>query len=198
MRLRGGHARGEGRLRFLRARGGGRDGVRLGLRDGLRHELVPLHLGQRDGARGVRDGGLEQRGALGECHSRSVLVGANASVAHGGRRLVVQVGHQHRRRLEIHHAIAAGLDLLQGQGVDGCDSRLGGTGQGGRLGASASLHVAVEGDAAILGVDGAVVSQQQVAAHEGTPTLHALERAFLGIWERGGELAFVWSLCCLI
>jgi hypothetical protein len=40
----------------------------------------------------------------------------------------------------------------------------------------------VEGDAAVLGVDGAVVSQQQVASHEGTSTLHALERAFLGVW----------------
>lgn len=183
LRLRGGQARGEGRLRLLGAGRGRGDGVRLGLGDRLRHELVPRHLRQRDGARGVGDGGLEERGARREGHSGSGLVGADARVAHGRRGLVVEVGHQHRGRLEVHHAVAAGLDLLQGGGVDGRDGRLGGPGQGRGLGAGAALHVAVEGDAAVLGVDGAVVSQQQVASHEGTSTLHALEGAFLGVWD---------------
>jgi hypothetical protein len=39
----------------------------------------------------------------------------------------------------------------------------------------------VEGDASVFGVYGSVMAKQEIASHEGTSTLHALERALLGV-----------------
>jgi hypothetical protein len=58
-----------------------------------------------------------------------------------------------------------------------------GAGHGAGLGSCSSLHIAVERDASIFGVHSSVMSKQQIASHEGTSTLHALERALLGICE---------------
>jgi hypothetical protein len=156
--------------------------VRLGLCHRLRHELIPLHLRERDGSVRIGDGWLHERSAVRECHSRSVLVWLYARVAHGCRGFVVEVGHQHRRRLEINHAIAAGLDLLKGRRIDG-NGRLGRAGHGAGLGTCSTLHVAVEGDASVFGVYRSVMAKQEIASHEGTSTLHALERALLGVYD---------------
>jgi hypothetical protein len=48
----------------------------------------------------------------------------------------------------------------------------------------------VKGDAAIFGVDGAIMAKKQISSHEGTSTLHALERALLGVCE--GMLAVIY------
>ena len=85
---------------------------------------------------------------------------------------MVQIGHQHRRRLEVHHAIAACLDLLEGRRVDG-DGRL--------RRCLSTLHVAVEGDPTVLGMDRPIMSEEQVSADKCTPALQAFERAFLGV-----------------
>jgi hypothetical protein len=41
----------------------------------------------------------------------------------------------------------------------------------------------VERDAAVFGVHSAVMAKQQIAAHEGTSTLHAFEGTLLGVCE---------------
>jgi hypothetical protein len=43
----------------------------------------------------------------------------------------------------------------------------------------------VEGNAAIFGMDSTVMTEEKIAAHKGAATLHALERALLGICEGG-------------
>ena len=104
----------------------------------------------------------------------------------GRRRLVMEVGHEHRCRLEVDEAVAADLDLLQRGRVDGGDGGLGRRPSRGRDGRRPArrrppFDVGRQRDAAILGVHGAIMSQQQVAPDEGAATLEALERSLLGI-----------------
>ena len=104
----------------------------------------------------------------------------------GRRRLVMEVGHEHRRRLEVDEAVAADLDLLQRGRVDGGDGGLGRRPSRSRHGRRPGrgrppFDVGGQRDAAILGVHGAIVSEQQVAPDEGAAALEALERSLLGI-----------------
>ncbi|KAI2426877.1 hypothetical protein LOZ52_003604, partial [Ophidiomyces ophidiicola] len=102
-----------------------------------------------------------------------------------------------RGGFQIHHAVAGGVDVLEGGGVDG-DGGFGGGGGGGGGGGrgrvvgsvvvagslwATSAALGDQGDAAILRVHGAVVAQQQVAADEGAAALQALEGALLGVWK---------------
>ena len=43
----------------------------------------------------------------------------------------------------------------------------------------------MEGDAAIFGMDSTVMTEKKIASHKGAAALHALERALLGICDRG-------------
>ena len=105
-----------------------------------------------------------------------------------GHSLVVEVGHQHGGRLDVDvaHAIFAGVELVERGRVDG-HGGLGGPRRGRllRLVVGATLLLAGQRRAAIFGVDGAVVAEQQVAAHKGAAALEALEGAFFGVCSEG-------------
>lgn len=98
---------------------------------------------------------------------------------------MVQVGHQHRGRLEVDHAITTGFDLFEGGRVDG-HGRLRWHGCGSRLGSGASLDITVKRHPSILGMNSTVMTEEEIAAHKGASALEAFERTFFGVCEGGG------------
>lgn len=93
---------------------------------------------------------------------------------------MMKVGNQHRSGFEINHTITARLYLFQRRSVE--HRLLGRRGRRGRcLGRRAPLDLADERDAAILRVDGAVVSQQQVTSDEGASALETVEGTFFRV-----------------
>ncbi len=184
--------RGMGGVRVLRARDDARgDGVRLGRGGGRRRQKrVPGARRDRDGSRWIPGHGRVEvrRVRLGD--GQAVLVDhPTARVGDGGGGLVVQVRHEHGRRLEVDDAVAADLDLLERRGVEGerlLRRRAGcGRRRRRRLGRTSSSRLAVQRTASIFGVHRTIMSKQQIASHEGAATLHALERAFLGVCTAG-------------
>jgi hypothetical protein len=129
---------------------------RLALR--LRHHRVsPRHLRQHVLARGgVWHDRFHHRRAGGR-DDGLIVVGHHLGLLarHGP---VVEVGHQHRRRLHVgvDHALVL-VHVLHGAGVDGRGS-FRRAGVDGGLVARAALLLAGQGRAAIFGVDGAVVA----------------------------------------
>ena len=131
----------------------------LGLSNRLWHERVPLHLWERDCPGRVSDGWLYERSTMmRESHSRSILIWAYSRSAHCSRRFVVEVGHQHRSRLEINHAVATRFDLLKSRGIDS-DGGLGRPCHGIGLWSSPPLDVAVQRNASIFGMYSSVMSE---------------------------------------
>ena len=152
-------------------------GLRLGL--GLRdHGVPPRHLRQHVLAGGVvGDDGLHQRGVGGR-DDRLTVVGHDLGLL-AGHGFVVEVGHQHGGSLHLLVHDVAVLDLLErGGGLKG--RGLGGASVGGLVGAA--LLLAGQGRAAIFGVDGAVVAEEEVATYKGAAALEALEGSLFGVW----------------
>jgi hypothetical protein len=88
----------------------------------------------------------------------------------------MQVSNKHGSGFHIENTVATGFDLLKSRSIDG-KCRFGGTaGRSGRLGAAATLAVAVEGDTPIFSMDGSVMTEKEIAPHKGATALHALER----------------------
>ncbi len=99
----------------------------------------------------------------------------------------MKVSHQHGGSFHIEDTLTAGFYLLlYGSSVDG-KRRLGGAADRpgfGRTAGLMTLAIAVKRYSTILGVNCPVVAEKEVTSHEGTPALHALERALLGVcWE---------------
>lgn len=140
-------------------------------------KVVPGHLGQRDSSRSVSDSGLEQCRPVRRDDS-FVPVGHEVRLLAGHR---LEVGHQHGRRLDVNHPVAACFYLLQRRCVDrnGC---LRWPSAVCALRCCSSLDFAVQWDAAILRVDGAVVTQKQITPDECAPTFEAFERSFFGVY----------------
>lgn len=163
----------------------GRVGVRLRLGVGQRdHGVSPRHLWQHVLTRScVGYDRLHQRGA-GWGDAGIVVVGHQLRLL-AGHGLVVEVGHEHGGSLEVgvFYGLVAVLDLLEGGG--GIVGVVGSGGlRGPRVGSlvgGAALLLAGQGGAAVFGVDGAVVAQEEVAAHKGAAALEALEGALFGV-----------------
>ena len=83
-------------------------------------------------------------------------------------------------------ALTACLYLFQRRGVhvqtDGGLGRRARRGLGRRLPSLSPLDLADQWSAAIFGVDGAIVSQQQVSSDEGTPAFLTFERTLFGVY----------------
>jgi len=93
---------------------------------------------------------------------------------------LLHVGNEHRSGFHVKSTIAASFYLLESSRVD--DGRLAGPADASnRLGPTAALAIAVQRNASILCVDGAVVSEQKIASDEGAFALHALERALFRV-----------------
>jgi hypothetical protein len=92
----------------------------------------------------------------------------------------MEICYKHGSGLNIEDSITASLHLLQGRSVDG-DGSLGRAVDSAGFGTGAALAIAVERNATILGVDGAVMSEEKIATDKCTSTLHALERTFFGM-----------------
>ena len=87
-------------------------------------------------------------------------------------------------------ALTACFQLFQRRRVHVETDGLGGLGRR-RLRARFSLVLADERDAAIFGVDGAVVSKEEIAADEGAAALEAFEGTFFGIWSDKSTMCHV-------
>ena len=95
----------------------------------------------------------------------------------------MKVGHQHCSSLEINHTITACFYLFQ-RGRIQLDGLLGGRGLGRRLRAGSTLDFAVEGNAAVFGMHGAIVTEEEVSSHEGAATFGTFEGSLFGICAR--------------
>jgi len=92
------------------------------------------------------------------------------------RGFLLHVSNEHGSGFDVKNTIAACFDLLESSPVD--EGRLGGPADAPNgFGTASTLAIAVQRDASILGVDGAVVSEQKVASHKRTLALHALKWA---------------------
>lgn len=103
----------------------------------------------------------------------SILTGHGCSL--------LEVGHQHGGVLHAERVIAI-AKLLERRLVEvgelgGCVRRA--LAAAGRV---ASLRLCLEGHAAVFGVDGTVVSQQEVSPDEGGAAFAAFERSFFRVW----------------
>ena len=106
----------------------------------------------------------------------------------------MQVGHQHCSSFEINHTITACLYLFQRRRVQ-LDrllrrARLGLARR--CLGRRAALDLADERDAAVFGVDGSVVAEEQVSSDEGASTFSAFEGTLFGVCGSAPIISF-WS-----
>jgi hypothetical protein len=173
---------GEGRVRVW---------LRLGL--WLRHHRVsPWHLRQHVLARGrVGHDGLHHGGAGGR-DDRLGVVGDHLGLL-AGHGAVVEVGHEHGGGLDVgvdhvllvvvHVGMGMGMGVGEGGRVEG-HGWLRGARVGGLVG-SAALLLAGQRGAAIFCVYGAVVAQEEVAAHKGAAALEALEGPLFGVCGEG-------------
>lgn len=162
----------------------------FGLIYGLSHEGVPGHLRHGQGTRQIRHRVVEHGGVIWRVRDwglvKLVLLGG-----HGGSSFVMKVGHQHRSSLEINHTITASLYLFQRCRVQ-FQVTLGGGSLGRRsLCSRTSFDLADEWCSSIFGMDGPVVSQEQVSSHKGASTFQAFERTLFGVCVPSDELAML-------
>lgn len=118
---------------------------------------------------------------------RRGLVQVLVLIRHGGRCFVMKVGHQHCGSFKVNHTLTALFYLFQRRRIqpDGWLCRCG-LWRGFR--ARPSLDFADERDSSIFGVDGTVVSQQEISSDEGASTLLTFEGSLFGVcgWENDG------------
>ena len=93
---------------------------------------------------------------------------------------MMKVGHQHRSSLKVNHTITASLYLFQRCRVQ-TNGWLCWSGLGRGLCARPSLDLADEGYSSIFGMNGAIVSEQEVSSHKSAAAFCAFEGTFFGV-----------------
>lgn len=145
-------------------------------------ETIPGHLRHRHSILHERHTGIEHGGVIGRVGVVGVVEPIVVLVGHLRRSFMLKVGYQHCGSLKIKIALTACFYLLQrGRVHVHVNGGFGGSGLDRWLGGRPPLDLADEGDAAIFGVDGSIVSQQQVSSHKGGPALGAFEGSLFGI-----------------
>ena len=103
-------------------------------------------------------------------------------VGHLRRSFMLKVGYQHCGSFKIKIALTACFYLFQRGGVHvHVQGGFGGGILGRWLAGRPPLDFADERNAAIFGVDGTIVSQQQVPSHKGGAAFGALEGSLFGV-----------------
>ena len=146
------------------------------------HEIPPRHLRHGHGTRHERVGAVEHGGVVRGVGRRGMVVEVLFLRSHLSCRFVMEVGHQHCRSLKVSHTITACFYLFQCGRIHAQRRFRGGRRRlRGCLGRRTPLVFGDERGAAIFGMNGPVVSQQQVPTDKRAATFHAFEGAFLGV-----------------